>query len=414
MKFAQCALCATRMSDVNDSREHIIPQAIGGRRSVRGFICQTCNKEKGNKWERALADQFKDISLFLNIKRQKPLPNVVVNTADGQQLLLTPDGSTATLSTPLHPKVTEDTVQLQSVPHHLVKGQIRGIKKKYRVEEIRVEEGVDYHNHVYALKWNIGGADTCRSIMKTAVALAVEGRIAPSDCNVARRLLADSTVPCSSSLGYFYSNEHDVIEERPVPVLHCVAINGDPTTEKLIGYVEYFGAFRMVAVLSDCYRGTAFAKNYAIDPISGMDIELNVNLGFVQQQIQDILDDKYYDKRVRYSAVSTLAHIAIDRRLKKEDEFVAKAIVQMAAAARLQGADLDSLDRFTEEVMDKCKLFLRHNHERFRGRRDHYRQFMNHLVLATIGRLGAMPNDRARDNRRIVVDASLDGRLIGD
>ena len=399
MKLAQCALCDIPMSDENDSREHIIPQAIGGRRFVRGFICQTCNREKGNSWERALANQCEDISLFLNIKRQKPLPNVVVKTADGQQLLLTPEGSTAALSTALHPEVTENMVHIRSVPPHLLEGQLRGVRKKHRVEKIRVEEGIYYQDHVYALEWDVGGADTCRSIMKTAMALAVEGRIAPSDCNVAQRLLIDSTVPCSSCLGYFYSIEHDVIEERPVPVLHCVAINGDPTTGKLIGYVEYFGAFRMVAVLSDRYRGTALEKNYAIDPISGVDIELKMNLCFVQQQMQDILNDKYCDERVRYKAVSTLAHIAIDRRLKKEDEFVARAIVKAAASRRNDG-DLDRVDRLTEEVLDNCRLFIRHNKERFINSPDHYWQFMNHLVLATKDRLGATPNDRARDNRQ--------------
>ena len=398
MKLAQCALCDEPLNDANDSREHIIPQTIGGRRSVRSFICQSCNKEKGQDWEQALANQCKVLSLFLNISRQKPLPNVVVKTANGQRLLLKPDGSTAILSTPLHPELTEDTVQLSNVPPHLLRGQIKGIRKKYRIEEIRVEEGVDYQDHVYAMEWNIGGVDTCRSIMKTAMVLAVEGGIEPSECNVAQRFLADSTVPCSSSLGFFYSNEHDVIEARPVPVFHCVAISGDPTTGNLIGYVEYFGAFRMVAVLSDCYRGPSFAKNYAINPISGVEIEMNVDLSFVQQQIQEILHDKYYDECVRYRAVCALAYIATDMRLKKEDEFVAKTIVQMAAASNLQRGDLDSLDSFTEEVKDACRRFLRHNQKRFISRRDHYQQFMHHLGHATIGKLGAIREYQARDN----------------
>lgn len=381
MKPLKCVLCHTAISHVNDSGEHIIPQAIGGLREVHGFLCQDCNKGRCHNWDTTLARQFDTVCLFLNIRRQRPLPSVTVDTADGKQLLLNPDGSTANRKTSLKPKITENTVELSHVPPHLLKGQIKGIKKKHKIERLHIEDGFEFQPHIYSLKWDVGGVDTCRSIMKTAMALAVDAGVDAGACNVAQRFLSDSAVPCNSCIGFFYSDDRDLIAERPVPVLHCVAINGNPQTKQLIGYVEYFSAFRMVVVVSDRYCGREFKKSYGIDPLSGTKLDIDADPNFTPLEVQHILNDEYYSETVRYNAVANLAAIATDRRLKKEDEFVARRIVRSAATS-ISIEDQDSLDRFTKEVTDKCKLFLRHNHARFSLRPDHYRLFRQHITFS--------------------------------
>ncbi|MDE0534360.1 MAG: hypothetical protein OXI01_23350 [Albidovulum sp.] len=34
-----CALCGTSLKDENTSKEHVIPNALSGRKTVRNFIC---------------------------------------------------------------------------------------------------------------------------------------------------------------------------------------------------------------------------------------------------------------------------------------------------------------------------------------------------------------------------------------
>lgn len=46
-----CILCSTRLTGETDSGEHIIPDAIGGRKAVRGFICKDCNSRTGTDWD---------------------------------------------------------------------------------------------------------------------------------------------------------------------------------------------------------------------------------------------------------------------------------------------------------------------------------------------------------------------------
>lgn len=40
---ARCAVCGTSLVEENASREHVFPNAIGGRKKVRSFLCAACN-----------------------------------------------------------------------------------------------------------------------------------------------------------------------------------------------------------------------------------------------------------------------------------------------------------------------------------------------------------------------------------
>jgi hypothetical protein len=46
-----CALCETAITAENDSDEHLIPNALGGRRKVSGFLYRDCNSRTGEAWD---------------------------------------------------------------------------------------------------------------------------------------------------------------------------------------------------------------------------------------------------------------------------------------------------------------------------------------------------------------------------
>ena len=54
-----CAFCAKEFTDSNTSKEHIIPNAVGGRKTVGSFICVDCNNLTGAAWDKELANQLK-------------------------------------------------------------------------------------------------------------------------------------------------------------------------------------------------------------------------------------------------------------------------------------------------------------------------------------------------------------------
>jgi 5-methylcytosine-specific restriction endonuclease McrA len=40
----QCVLCENTITAETESEEHLIPNALGGRKKVSGFLCRDCNR----------------------------------------------------------------------------------------------------------------------------------------------------------------------------------------------------------------------------------------------------------------------------------------------------------------------------------------------------------------------------------
>ena len=93
LSHPNCVLCGASIDVSNDTEEHIIPNAIGGRRKVTGFICKPCNDTTGNSWDAALAKEAQSLCLLLQVKRERgETPSQKLTTIGGKDILLNPDG----------------------------------------------------------------------------------------------------------------------------------------------------------------------------------------------------------------------------------------------------------------------------------------------------------------------------------
>jgi HNH endonuclease len=89
----KCALCSVTLTRENDSHEHVILNALGGRQAVNGFICDPCNNTTGHTWDAVLAKQLNALSLFFHITRQDGEPPAqVLPTLSGGVIRVTYDG----------------------------------------------------------------------------------------------------------------------------------------------------------------------------------------------------------------------------------------------------------------------------------------------------------------------------------
>ncbi|WP_093554400.1 HNH endonuclease [Pseudoduganella namucuonensis] len=94
MNSRKCALCASVLSGTNRTKEHIIPNAIGGRKKTTGFICNDCNRMFGESWDAELARQLNWFSLSIGISRERgEPPKQIVQTIEGDRYWLHNDGS---------------------------------------------------------------------------------------------------------------------------------------------------------------------------------------------------------------------------------------------------------------------------------------------------------------------------------
>lgn len=290
--MVDCVLCTSEITEANNSREHIIPQAIGGRRKVSWFICRNCNSTAGNIWEAEVAKQLNWFSTALNIKREsgKSPPSYPIQTISGVELLMHANGSLAPARACFNKVQTNDgkhEYKLVARTESEARKIIDGLRLKHPNNDFqKILNDVHITSHPLEepikLELSVGGPLTERSIVKTTLAMASSMCIPMGHCKRALAFLMDQDAEPVCTAFHL----RDLIKNRPHSRLfHAVAVFGNATYGRLLGYVEYYGAFRYIVVLSRSYQGPDVNDCYAIDPITSEEIGLDTNLSLSDAEL---------------------------------------------------------------------------------------------------------------------------------
>ena len=307
----ECAFCGNHIRHDNASSEHIIPNAIGGRKRVEGFLCRDCNSTTGSSWDHELARQLNPVCNLLNIKRQRGTPPTLeVATTGGRRLRHRSDGHLSADRTRVSERRLKDKIAIRITAPNMreLKRHLPGLIRKYpQLADVDLLKHAvptrEYLDDPFAIKLEFGGLQAGRSVVKSCVALAHLAGVRLEGLELAQKYLSGEDEPC---FGYF--NENDPVLNRPEGIFfHCVHVQGNEKTGKVLGYVEYFGYERIVVVPSDSYRGPQFSACYAVDPVTGNEIPLSVELpDFTEQEIEDIYDYKRVDNDKSRIALESL------------------------------------------------------------------------------------------------------------
>lgn len=287
-----CAVCGEEITTSNDSAEHIIPASLGGHRTVSGFLHGRCNNKAGATWDGELAKQLQPLILNFGVKRQGGQAlKMKVATMAGEEFLLGSGGSLEMLKPIIQKADTTIGYRYKVQVSSIAEGRqvLRGLKRKHPeididavLADIIVEE--TYPKAPIQLKLQFGGEEAGRSLVKSTLALAYDAGIPVDLCDNALSYLRGSELPC---FGFYYIE--DLIARRPKGVpLHCIAIEARPDTGLILGYAEYFGIHRAVVCLGRGYQGDLVRKVYAIDPRTGRQLDLAVDLPFNEGTIKAI------------------------------------------------------------------------------------------------------------------------------
>src|SRR5208283_285024 len=112
MTTPKCAYCGVEITSENQSREHILQNAIGGRKEVPNVFCRPCNSTFGNRWDSEAAQQLHFLSLKLEVVRDDgEVPARYYQTISGKSVRLHPDGHMSL--PPEKPVVIEKDGQVQ-------------------------------------------------------------------------------------------------------------------------------------------------------------------------------------------------------------------------------------------------------------------------------------------------------------
>jgi hypothetical protein len=330
-----CILCPVEITDENESREHIIQNAIGGRKRVKGVLCTACNTTAGAGWDAEFARQLQPLSALFAITRQRgEVPPHLMTTPSGKQLVRRSDGQ-MTLARPSYKEVQTEAgprISISAPTTKLVRQLVERAKAKYpQIDGDSVaasaQSQYQYLDEPIQMSLGFGGEKAGRSLVKSVVTLAIDAGIDAAECVNALEY-NPMGFPC---FGYFY--ECDLIRNRPSEVFHCVAVSGDPQSRQLIGYAEYFGFYRVIVGMSDQYTGPSVKANYAINPITGTEItDIDVDLALTAQEIQDTYDYKKIPDGAMAAAADRVIPIGMKNAFERERDAVIKRGAEYAFA----------------------------------------------------------------------------------
>ena len=268
-----CWLCGVSITPENNSKEHVIPQAIGGRKTVSGFICRRCNNETGAEWDAGLMKSLEFMSIFEKPSRGdgKLTPSVSAIGDDGLEYLIEPGGRPkikhARVQT-IESDEGETTIHMTSGSEKEARKVLEKLKSR-RYPDIDIEK--EMANATWAnerprltttIEWNL--SEITKSAVKSALALTCSNGVIKDDCQSAIEYLER---PFSWDNGTVFITDKPPI--YPSENWHSIFVMS--VGQRLISYVTYYNALHFLAILSQDYRGGFVAMSYAVDPVSGMD-----------------------------------------------------------------------------------------------------------------------------------------------
>ena len=324
----------------NDSSEHIILNAIGGMKRVRGFICIGCNSEHGNKSDQELAKILNVWCVIFGVKRERgEVPPEKITTILGEEYKLHSDGRIEEA----HIKYKEEKVDgvlkkisISARNEKEAKKKIKELKNKY--PKMKVDEVINNRTYLEnPVKFNIG-LDLPKvdiSVVKSLISLvASTGKPLDSYTKIINHIKKKEVGKTLADVWLFY--EKDLIHNRsPEQVLHCVSVYGDPENSRVIGYVEYFGFWRLVVILSEDYDGEEFLETYAIDPKTGSEIDLIVDLKSNSALIADVIKNGKINDLMLKNVLVDLMEKAKKADLDNQIKIIAKDVDAKANSLKL-------------------------------------------------------------------------------
>lgn len=326
MNQFNCALCSTIITDDNNTKEHIIPNAVGGRRKIKNFICLTCNSKTGENWDAQLAKDFAPFCTMFGIKKDRgEVPPLIVKTLSGVKYKQFSDGTFQ----PLDPIFNVQNnarqgldIQIMARTVYEAETMLNGIQAKHKLsdesiqplkEQIKLKE--DYLDEPIEHSFNFDLEKSGRSAIKTALALATFGNINPFECNFAIDFLINNGEP---NFGYYVCN-NDLVKNREIGCpFHCVYLKAIKETHQIFAYIEYFGFFRIVAYMSNSYSGENIELLYAINPMTGQEIELDIELNFSEEDIIKIFNFEMYDLEYIHFTMGSILDKAVKYSRERE------------------------------------------------------------------------------------------------
>lgn len=289
-----CYACSEAITSLNQSFEHILPNAIGGRLKSKDLLCRTCNNEFGQKYESTFIEELRFFSGRLPLKRERG-ENQKFKTIDKKTNLpiyIDDHGKISLAHTVFLEKpdpINGGSFRVKAPNQYEADKIIDRYKEKYPLAKFQIETQNETNLESFVeVGGGIGSLSFFKTALKTMMNLFVFAGGSPEDVKIeASKLFFTDVEP---RVWFLWDDQN-----RKEKLVHIVSVFGRPEEKILFGFLELFGGIRIIGVLNDNYSGPDINSAYAVDPIIGSNLDCTTDVNLTRSQILQIVGEKKLD-----------------------------------------------------------------------------------------------------------------------
>lgn len=279
-----CLITGDPITPATDSRAHIIPSALGGRIKPKGLLCAAANSDLNDAVDLPLIRAFESIMCQLDGSRDRGAnPSIRMTDAEGRAYQV----AFGKPITPVRPDFSMEEKPDGSVDVHVsartteeLRTLLGRVRKRFPAFDI---EGAVLRAAVVSTRpgmlrsqVQIGPAATFPAAFVAANIFAAHRSFAPhpqlASYAASLKPLPDP-VPLPPDTFLWHQPRWFEVDAQ---VSHVLALIGDPTTGRLLAFVEYFN-IASIAIVLPFAGSTAVRETYAVDVLTGNEAKVTVD-----------------------------------------------------------------------------------------------------------------------------------------
>lgn len=295
----RCYKCNTKLTSKNKSKEHILPNFLGGKLKSEKLICQKCNSEFGTTIDKELYKQlgFAADIIVNNRNRKKEDKGVTIETTAGKKAKV---GHKFIPKPKLYIKLpTGEQIEIigknQKELKKLAAKKKKELEKKYG--EFKLTEFTEYptsdkfhfkNSTLPTGTMEFGGTDYFRAVAKIILNFYLTKR----RNGKAPQTLLDyvcGRLTKNQFLFIYHPTHYKIHALEKGEFSHLIYLRGDKELRTIYCYLELFNFEKFICIIDDKYDGENFIETYSCDSITGRPIEKNINIELYRHHIESMI-----------------------------------------------------------------------------------------------------------------------------
>lgn len=298
----KCYLCQKELTKNNSTKEHIIPNALGGRLAAK-ILCKACNSKFGHSCDVNLANSLKWFSYLANHPRSHGKVQPVEVLLDGQKVRALPGFKFApkqevfkiderSYYIRIFGSMSEQEIEQRALSIflaiHKKSGKALTEEQVETFKKFVTENHNDIINHP-TIEISIQFQNHWTALLKIAINFAISRGIDVVTLSKVIDALKINTEKNSVQYVNFYYSV-GIFPDQSDSIFHTLLLRGSPKEKALYCLISLYGVLNVFVLLSDDYEGEDVHESYCYDIWNGRENQYSFISDLTKEDIRRVLN----------------------------------------------------------------------------------------------------------------------------